>query len=57
MYTTSTVISEDQKGVVLKKSVNPFSEMVNDKVNDVDLWPLLMDHPPSNMSYEREFYA
>jgi len=37
MYTTSTAISEDQKGVVLKKSVNPFSKKLIDKVKDVDL--------------------
>ena len=37
MYTTSAVISEDQKEVVLKKSMNPFLKKINDKVNDVDL--------------------
>ena len=37
MYTTSAVISEDQKEVVLRKSMNPVLKKINDKVNDVDL--------------------
>ena len=37
MYTTSAVIGEDQKEVVLKKFMNPFLKKINNKVNDVDL--------------------
>ena len=37
MYTTSTAISEEPEEVVLKKSVNPFSKKVDDKVNGIDV--------------------
>ena len=37
MYTTSAVISEDQKEMICKKFRNPFLKKVNVKVNDVDL--------------------
>ena len=37
MYTTSAVISEDQKEVVSKKSMNQFLKKINNKVTDVDL--------------------
>ena len=33
MYTTSAVIGEDQKEVVLKKFMNPFLKKINNKVN------------------------
>ena len=52
MYTTSAVISEDQKEVIFKKFMNPLLKKVNVKV------PLSTDNPlPIIMSYERECYA